>query len=87
MKLSTSKPKTKKTKLIVTVKVKSSVPATGRVKVRLGSKTYSATLKNGTAKIKLAKQPKKGSKKLKISYPGSTTVSSAKTVSRSVRWR
>lgn len=89
VKLSTSKPKAKKTKLTVTVKVKSStgVPATGKVKVKIGSKTYSATLKSGTAKVKIAKQSKRGSKKLKVSYSGSSTVSSAKTVSRTVRWR
>ncbi len=87
--LSTYKPKAKKTKLVVSVRVKSDtgVPATGKVLVKIGKRTYSANLVNGVAKVKVAKQSTKGKKTLKISYAGSSTVAPAKAVNKSVRWR
>ncbi|NLC98992.1 MAG: hypothetical protein GX678_07940 [Actinomycetales bacterium] len=89
VKVSTSKPRVKRTKLTVTVRVASTtgVPATGKVRVKVGSKTYSSTVKNGVAKVKIPKQKKRGTKKLSISYAGSSTVEKSKTVVKRVRWR
>lgn len=89
VKLSNSKPKTRKTRLVVTVRVKAStgVPTTGKVRIKVGSKVYSAKVRNGVAKVKIPKQAKKGAKKLVIRYAGSGTVSPTKKVVKRVRWR
>lgn len=88
VKLSTTKPKAKRTRLVATVKVTSAtgVPVTGRVTVRVGAKTYRAVVKNGTAKVRIARQPKRGVTKLVIRYQGSKTVAATKVV-RKVRLR
>lgn len=87
--ISTSKPKVRKTKLVVSMRVTSNtgVPATGKVRLKIGSKTYSGTLKNGVAKVKLPKQKSRGTKKVTISYSGSSTVSKSSTVVKRFRWR
>lgn len=89
IKVSTPKPKAKKTTLVATVRVKSAtgVPTTGTVRVKLGTTIYQAKINNGAAKITIPKQDKKGKKKLTIQYTGSSTVSSSAVVAKSVRWR
>lgn len=82
---STTKPKRKKTKVVLTVKLSSAtgVVPTGTVRVMLGSKVLKSVSfdrdDKGKLKIKLPVFTSTGSKKLTISYKGSSKVTSAKT--------
>lgn len=82
---STTKPKRKKTKVVLTVKLSSAtgVLPTGTVRIMLGSKVLTSVTfdrdDKGKRTIKLPVFTATGSKKLTISYQGSSTVTSAKT--------